>query len=247
MMSKTLPFAAMLTLLLAGACGTYAEPVPNSETLAAQTAIQIEEQTQAAITPTVVAAQPTETALPVTDTPGESQQATTTPTDVPPTATPTTAPPTATPTTVPPTATPVPPSATPTEEAELSDEQENLIVFVRDFGDPAAGERLFNQTYEVEMQGGNMGEWACSTCHNINNNEQGTGPGMLNMADRAGERRPGIPAEVYVYNSIVNPNDYIVEGYSAGVMPIGWDDVLTEQEMYNLSAYLLTLDGAQAE
>lgn len=203
------------TLLFLAACGAYADPVPNSATLAAEEAAAAQE---AAVESGEVAALPT-------------------PTLVPPTAT--SLPPTATP--LPPTATPLPP--TPTEAAaELSQEFQDLQVFVQ-FGDPARGETLFNETYEVGMADGTIGEWACSTCHNVNSAENGVGPGMLGLAGRAGERVEGMPAEVYLYTSIVNPGDYVVEGFGDGVMPVGYSDLFTEAELYDIAAYLMTLSG----
>jgi mono/diheme cytochrome c family protein len=133
------------------------------------------------------------------------------------------------------------------ESYEVTAEDENTIFFITDFSDPTNGERMFNETYEVEMADGTIGEWACSTCHMVNNNDVGTGPGMLNLADRAGERIDGMPAPLYVYRSILNTNEYLVDGYESGVMPVGYADVFTEQELYDLSAYLMTLDGDESE
>jgi hypothetical protein len=200
-------------LLIAAACGTYAEPPPNSATLEAEQAAE-----ETGDEDTVVAAGPTATLIPATATP---------------------VPATPTPTTMPATATPIPPTAT--EEPQLSDEEQNIVTFVQSFSNPQAGETLFNETYVVEMADGSVGEWACSTCHLVDNDEAGTGPGMLSLPDRAGERVERLPAEVYVYNSIIHPNDYIVEGYNENVMPVGYEDIFTEQELYDLTAYLLSI------
>ncbi|MFW5708593.1 MAG: c-type cytochrome [Chloroflexota bacterium] len=221
MKTLRLLFILLITLLIAAACGTIADPVPNSATLEAErTEAEAEEQPAEA----VVAQEPTSTPVPASPTP------------LPPTATATLLPPTATPV-----ATEVPP--TEAQAAALTAEEENLIFFIEEFSDPGNGETLFNQTYEVEMADGSLGEWTCSTCHVVTNNEAGVGPGMLSYATRAGEQVPGQPAALYTYNSIVNPNAYIVEGYASGVMPVGWAEVLSEQDLYDLSAYLLTLDG----
>ena len=61
----------------------------------------------------------------------------------------------------------------------------------------------------------------CSTCHMIDNDDVGVGPGMLSLPQRAGERVEGMPAEAYIVHSILNPGEYIVEGFQDGVMPVG--------------------------
>lgn len=47
--------------------------------------------------------------------------------------------------------------------------------------------------------------------------------------------------EQYLFESIVNPNDYIVSGYAANIMPNNYASQLTDQDMADLIAYLLSL------
>ncbi|MFW5691888.1 MAG: c-type cytochrome [Chloroflexota bacterium] len=129
------------------------------------------------------------------------------------------------------------------DDSGLTAEEENIIFFISEFSDPDNGEQLFNATYEVEMVDGTIGEWACSTCHVVNSDDVGVGPGLASLPQRAGDRVPGQPAELYIYNSIVNPAAYIVDGYADGVMPVGYADIFSEQELYDLSAYMLSLGG----
>lgn len=107
-------------------------------------------------------------------------------------------------------------------------------------GDAAAGESLFNQNLIQASDGAAAG---CVTCHYVNA-EQGafTGPNLASVATHAAERVEGQSAEVYLRNSIVNTNEYLVEGYAAGVMPATYGDLLSEEEVNNLVAYLLTLE-----
>lgn len=209
-----------LMVLLVAACGSFAEPPPNAATLEAQALPQDDDAPDAvAVVPTNTPVPPTETPLPPTDTPP--------------------------PPTEPPTEEPAEPEEEePADDAPaLTAEEENIIFFIQEFSNPSNGEALFNRTFEVEMAGGVIGEWACSTCHVVENDEPGVGPGVYSLALRAGDRVPGQPAELYIYESIVLPNAYIVEGYSPDVMPIGYADVFTEQELYDISAYLMTLTG----
>lgn len=155
---------------------------------------------------------------------------------------PTTAP-TATP--EPPTATPEPPTATPepTEEptAETQPQaaapigNDTLSVMVS-LANPANGETLFNTSFDT-----NVGPFACFTCHNVDSEEKKIGPGQLHIGERAATRIEGLSAAQYIYNSITDPNAHIVEGFVENLMPSNYTDLLTEQEIYDIIAYMFTL------
>lgn len=102
-------------------------------------------------------------------------------------------------------------------------------------GDAAAGEALFAQTIIVDQAG-------CATCHSLEPDVVIVGPSMAGIASRASSTIAGLSAEDYIRQSILAPNDYIVEGYPAGVMVPVWEETLTEEELDNLVAYLLTLN-----
>lgn len=56
----------------------------------------------------------------------------------------------------------------------------------------------------------------------------------------------GVPGEspaFYLYHSVANPGDFVVDGYPAGVMPATYADSLSTEDMGNLIAYLLTFTG----
>ena len=99
---------------------------------------------------------------------------------------------------------------------------------------PADGEALFNENFP---QTG----FACSTCHQAIAPGQLIGPSMYAVRDVAGTRVAGQSAERYLYNSIVNPNEYVVVGFVEGVMPQNWNEVLSETQIYDIIAYLMTL------
>jgi len=48
-------------------------------------------------------------------------------------------------------------------------------------------------------------------------------------------------AEEYLKESIITPNAHVTEGFTAGVMYQNYGKDLTEQEINDLVAYLLTL------
>jgi len=210
---KKLSLLLLIVMLLAAACGTAATPVPNSATAEALAAAESHDEDHAE-----------------DETEGESDgeavavEATSTP--IPPTNTP--QPPTATPTEALPTEIP----ATPTTEATA----DPLVILISTLGDTANGETLFDTEFTTAL-----GVWRCAQCHNVDSEEQLIGPGLLNLRDRAGDRVEGMTAERYVFNSIVAPGEYIVEGYPENVMPPNYAEILTEQEIYDLSAYVLSL------
>lgn len=164
---------------------------------------------------------------------GEEVAAVPTQTPLPPTQTP--PPPTATPTVIPPTATTVP------TEAPVADDQVAQLVGL--FGVAERGQQLFNEQYETEI-----GFWSCAMCHNVDTPDASIGPSLYGIADRTGERVEGEVAERYIYNSILHPYDYFVEGYEGEDqqrMPPNYEELLVrdgnEQDVYDLIAYLLTL------
>lgn len=220
MRQKHLFIFGLIALLTLSACGTFAEPPPNSATLAAQNA-DID-------SPDVVAEVPTATTIPPTATPEPTEEATEVPTEEP--------------------------TVEPTEEATaepeevsgapaLTTEEENILFFIQEFSDAGNGERLFTSLINVGTAGGVNADWSCNTCHDPTTDVRGVGPGFLTVGARAGTRVEGYPAELYIYNSIVHPNDYIVEEFVENLMPTGYADALSEQDIYDIAAYLMTLQG----
>jgi hypothetical protein len=95
----------------------------------------------------------------------------------------------------------------------------------------------------------------CITCHNPTEPIPATGPYVYGIANVAGERVEGMTAVEYLYDSIVNPNDHIAppqvgpDGneftWNPGVMPQNWDVDLTDQQIADIVAYLMTLNQAE--
>jgi mono/diheme cytochrome c family protein len=81
---------------------------------------------------------------------------------------------------------------------------------------------------------------ACMGCHLLGSVGVGvTGPDLNELPDLAPTRVPGEDAETYVYNSIVDPNVHVVEGYAAGLMPANFRDRMSEEEIRSMVAWLL--------
>ncbi len=143
---------------------------------------------------------------------------------------------------IPPTSTPTPaptstatPEPTPTLEptAQTVSSPIDRLVAVRD---PQNGKLLFETFQEAA-------NYACSTCHSATSEDKLVGPGLLNIKDRAPTRIEGQSAAEYLYNSIIDTNAYIVEGFDAELMPKNWPDIYSNIEIFDIVAYLLTLEG----
>lgn len=103
-----------------------------------------------------------------------------------------------------------------------------------------AGDTLFHKQL---LGTGSTIAAGCITCHYVEADKGNfTGPNLAGIATRAGSTVPGQSAEEYIRTSIVNPNDHTVEGFSAGVMPPNYGDVLSDPEIDSLVAYLMTLE-----
>ena len=86
------------------------------------------------------------------------------------------------------------------------------------------------------------GKGACIGCHIVTSGGVGgqTGPSLAQVATVADSRQPGLDAAAYLRQSIRQPQAYTVPGYAAGVMPAYTEGNLSEQELNQVIAYLLT-------
>ncbi len=82
----------------------------------------------------------------------------------------------------------------------------------------------------------------CASCHNFDAaaGKDDKAPYTQGTATRAETRVPGMSAEEYIKESILNPNAYVVENYKEGDMYQTWNKELSEQQIADLVAYLLT-------
>jgi mono/diheme cytochrome c family protein len=101
-------------------------------------------------------------------------------------------------------------------------------------GNPPAGEALFKQGVIKSAPG-------CINCHSIESVQAGSGPSLYGGANLAATRVQGQSAEDYLRTSILDPNAYIVQGFPSGIMYQDFKDVLTNQQVNDLVAYLMTL------
>ncbi|MBN2469958.1 MAG: cytochrome c oxidase subunit II [Anaerolineae bacterium] len=104
------------------------------------------------------------------------------------------------------------------QEVDLEAEAASIV------GDVAAGEALYTGL-------------GCTACHSLDGSV-GVGPSYLGLGERAGEMIEGYSAEEYVRESILNPCEFVVEGFNC-VMPQTYGDQLSPQDLADLVAFTL--------
>lgn len=130
-------------------------------------------------------------------------------------------------TTVPSTTTTLAPTTT-TVSAERLAKAEQM-------GDVAAGEELFFTGLD-----GIPHDFPCATCHSLDGTEIPGGPSLQGISDVAGDRIEGLSDIEYLRQSLTDPNAFRADDDSTDSMPYQYADVLTEQQVSNLVAFLLT-------
>ncbi|MFN8413079.1 MAG: cytochrome b N-terminal domain-containing protein [Anaerolineales bacterium] len=100
--------------------------------------------------------------------------------------------------------------------------------------DPVAGEKLYYDTSADTNTG-------CRICHSLEKDERIIGPSFYGVATRAETRIPGMSAEEYIRQSILEPNAYVVPGFPEGQMLQNFGQTLTDEQIDDLVAFLLTM------
>ena len=97
-------------------------------------------------------------------------------------------------------------------------------------GSPATGELLYDA------------EFGCTDCHT----NGASAPDTVGTATRVRTERLTLPqfagytVEQYLVESITRPGDYVVDGYSSGLMPSNFGARMTDQQLADIVAFLLT-------
>ncbi len=95
-------------------------------------------------------------------------------------------------------------------------------------GDASGGEQAFT------------GEGGCSACHSLDSGVRIVGPSLSGVASRAATLKVDYSAEMYLYESLAYPDAYVVEGFQRGLMPAGFKQRLSEHQLADLVAFLMT-------
>lgn len=79
----------------------------------------------------------------------------------------------------------------------------------------------------------------CVGCHSLDPNQQMAGPTWFHVGDTAANRVSGQSPALYLRQSIVSPNEHVVDGFPSGVMPQNYGEILSQEQLADLVAYLL--------
>jgi len=85
------------------------------------------------------------------------------------------------------------------------------------------------------------GKGGCVACHSLVPDQVIVGPSWAGVATRAATRKPGYSPDLYLYESITHPNNFVVPGFQPNIMPQTFKQTLSPQEISDLIAFLSTL------
>lgn len=97
----------------------------------------------------------------------------------------------------------------------------------------AAGEALFKKMTIGAAPG-------CATCHSLQPGMRLVGPSLADAATVAESAVDGMSAEAFLRQSIVEPDAHVTEGFTPGLMFQNYGKTLSEQQINDLVAFLLT-------
>lgn len=111
-------------------------------------------------------------------------------------------------------------------------------------GDAARGQKLF----ETDLIGTDNAP-GCQVCHLTNASGSTLGPPLSNLGRRSVEEIIQQPdytgqaktVEAYLRESLLAPGVYVTPGFPVGLMPSNYSSTLTQQQIADLIAYMLTL------
>ncbi len=132
------------------------------------------------------------------------------------------------------------------------DQYRDTIIVIVEAGQSSeqgagASEQLAQETIDLAIEA--MIRTGCNSCHVTTGLPQVDaamlGPDQTNLGAIAGTRREGYTAEEYLREAILEPSAFIVEECPLGpclqVMPETYGDLLSEEELDAIVAYLLSL------
>lgn len=129
----------------------------------------------------------------------------------------------------------VPAETEPGEPSTSSAVSAEQLAIAAAVGDIEAGEELFNQPVD-----GVSHSWSCSSCHSLDGSDSQDGPTLAGISAVAADRVVGLSDVDYLRQSIVDPYAFRADGEWRGVMPYQYSELLSDDQVNNLIAFLLT-------
>jgi len=126
-----------------------------------------------------------------------------------------------------------------TDDAPAETSEQKVADEILAIGDPERGREIFEDGGAHELY---EPKYACATCHTLDGSVgdgESAGPSIRGIAARAGDRVPGLSAEEYIRQSIMDPKAYITESYNNKMNKVA-ARLITEEELDRLVAFLLT-------
>lgn len=114
------------------------------------------------------------------------------------------------------------------EDELTADTYMDIVTPLLASADPARGEELILQ-------------YGCTACHGGENAGR-LAPDWSSLREVAADRRSPLTAAAYVYESIIHPGAYTVEGY-VNNMPRLYDEQISEADLGDIIAYLISEDS----
>jgi cytochrome c2 len=78
----------------------------------------------------------------------------------------------------------------------------------------------------------------CSGCHGQQKDQRIVGPSFYGLWGRAATLKPGYSSAAFIYESIVNPNAYVEQGFQPNLMPATFSKQLSKQDMADILAWI---------
>ena len=88
---------------------------------------------------------------------------------------------------------------------------------------------------------------ACSTCHTIGGTDTPWAPTLAGVHGVAASRVAGLSDVEYLRRSILDPYAFLLDGEWRFAMPVGYADVLSQDQIDSLIAFMMTLQPVCAE
>lgn len=126
------------------------------------------------------------------------------------------------------------------------DQIRNIARFILNWEATATGEVILTQI-EGEYDPNDplsrgqkvYAENGCGGCHTLGSLSAGVvGPNLTQIGTIAADRIDGQSAEEYIRQSITNPGAYVVETFPENVMPQNFSEILSEEQINDLVAFL---------